>query len=113
MPKYCSHCLSEFREKVEKCPKDGTALTDKKPKAFERLVDFYAASDEMEAEHIVAMLRGEGVVTAVSFSGVSQLPAMSDRRFFVVVLKDDVKKARFLVEQARKDEVISKQGSFI
>lgn len=113
MPKYCSICLGEYKDRVEYCPKDNAKLTNKKPKAYERLVDIYAASDEIEAERIITFLRDEGIVTTESVAGISQLPVASDTRFIIAVLKDDLAQAKKLLNEARQDGIISENGTFL
>lgn len=113
MPHYCPVCLGEYKVQIVKCPKDATLLINKKPPAFDRLVDIYAASDEIESERIVLFLRDKGFVARESISGISQMPVVSDTRFIISVLKEDRKEARAVLEQARNDKVISRNGNFL
>ena len=113
MPKYCPVCLGEFKDSVIMCPKDQTSLVTDKPAAIEKLVDIYAASDEIEAERIIVFLREEGLLARQYRSGISQLPSVSDDRHIVSVLKDNRSQARGLIEQARSDGVISNNGTFL
>lgn len=113
MPKYCPACLGEFETTITVCPKDQVALTTKKPPSFHQLIDIYTASDEIEAERLVTFLQSEGIVVHESTSGISQLPVVSDTRIYITVLKEMAKKAKALIEQARKDGVISTNGTFL
>lgn len=113
MSKYCPICLGEYKEHVEVCPKDGEPTTNVRPKEFERLVDLYDASDEMEAEHIIALLRDNQLVAKYSRAGISQMPVASDDKFIICVVKENKSEAKKLIERARTDGIISHNGSFL
>lgn len=112
MSHYCPKCLAEYRDDIPTCPRDKSRLTKTKPASYERLVDFYAASDEMEAEHLISLLAEENIIARESPTGISQLPVASDTHFVIAVLREDLARAKAFVEQARRDEVISAKGSF-
>ena len=112
MPKYCPVCIGEYQDTVKECPKDKSMLVTKKPVSYERLVSFYLANDEVEAEHIIALLNDEGIMASESVTGISQLPVASDKQIIIAVIRDEVKRASQLIEQARRDGIISQNGSF-
>jgi hypothetical protein len=113
VPKYCPICLSEFKAGISDCPKDKVPLVSQKPKEFERLMDIYAASDEIEAERIIVFLRDNDMIAKETRTGISQMPVASDTRFLISVLKETVDKAKRLIEKARNDGVISRNGNFL
>lgn len=113
MPKYCPICFGEFKEQMTVCPKDKANLVDAKPVEIERLLDIYAASNEIEAERIIAILEDEGIFATESQTGISQLPVSSDTRYIIAVFKENAMAAKKHLEQARKDQVISENGGFI
>jgi hypothetical protein len=113
MPKYCPICFAEFKDVVKDCPKDNVALLNKKSKEIERLIDIYAASDEIEAERIVAFLQDKNIDAQKSTSGISQMPAVSNIRFIISVVKESEKPAKAVITQARIDGVISFNGNFL
>jgi hypothetical protein len=113
MPKYCPTCLGEFKDTVKTCPKDQAVLSDKKLAVSDRLIDVYVASDEMEAERIMALLEEEGILATESSSGISQLPTIGDSRFIIAVQRGSIKQSKSVIEQARHDGVVSLKGVFI
>lgn len=113
MSKYCHTCLGEFKNSLTNCPNDHALLSDKKPVSFEKLVDLYAASNEIEAERIVTFLRDKGLMARISRPGISQMPVVSDTHYLVSVLSDDVKAARDLIERAIEDGVLLSGGFFL
>jgi hypothetical protein len=112
MPKYCPVCLGEYQDNIKECPKDKSLLLIKKPSSYERLVNCYLASNEIEAEHIISLLNDEGIVARVSTTGISQVPVASEQQFVIAVIKEEIKRAKLLIEQARRDGIISQNGSF-
>ncbi len=112
MSKYCPQCLGEFKSTVNVCPRDNAALTHDKPPSYARLIDFYSVDDKLEAEHVISLLNAEGIVARESVGGISQLPVASDTRFAIAVLREDLKRAKAFIEQARQDGVIADTGSF-
>jgi hypothetical protein len=113
MSKYCPVCFSEFQEALKTCPNDNVELLHNKRKEIERFVDIYAASNEIEAERIIAFLHDAKIDSKYAKSGISQMPVVSDTAFVVFVAKEHVKKAKALIEHARDDGVISDNGNFI
>ncbi|OPZ23694.1 MAG: hypothetical protein BWZ03_00416 [bacterium ADurb.BinA186] len=112
MSKYCPACKGEFHDGVQLCPKDQVILVAHLEED-DVLVDFYLAKDEIEAERIGSFLRSEGIYAHESDTGISQVPVVSDEHFVILVLKSERAEARKLIEQARKDHIISTEGSFI
>ena len=112
MSRYCPVCFSEFRDMVKICPKDNIALTDKKPAEVDRLVDIYAASNEIEAERIIAFLRDAHIDAVLLRSGISQLP-MANENFTIAVKRREVDGAKALITRAREDSVISTNGRML
>lgn len=113
MSKYCPVCFSEFKEAVKTCPKDHVELLHSKPTEIERFVDIFAASNEIEAERVVAFLHDAKIAGKYAKSGISQMPVVSDTAFIISVAKEHAKKAKTLIESARKDGVISDNGNFL
>lgn len=113
MPKYCSKCESEFTDDVKTCPTCKQALVTKAPPEDAYFVDIYAAADEIEAERITAFLASIGIRARESISGLSQMPVVSDTRFIISVQQTMLKKAQDAILQARHDQVISEDGSFL
>lgn len=113
MPKYCPVCCGEYKDSVKVCPKDGEALSDKKPPLSDRFIDIYAASDTIEAERIVAFLAQAGILVKEAELGISQLPTLADKHSVIAVQRGHIKESKALIEAARKDGVISSQGIFL
>jgi hypothetical protein len=113
MAKYCPKCCDEFKNNLDVCPVDKVKLMNKPcKKDGEVYVDIYAAKGEIEAERIIAFLADDNIVPRELPEGMAQLPA-SDIRYVLTVLEQDAKRARRLIEDARKDGVISKDGDFL
>lgn len=112
MSRYCPVCFGEFKDAVKTCPKDNVELTDKKPSEVDRLVDIYAASNEIEAERIVAFLRDAQIDAVLLRAGISQLP-MANESFTIAVKKLDITEAKNLITEAREDNVISQNGRLL
>lgn len=113
MPKYCPTCLAEYRDHIDICPVDHSLLTQKRPENFLRLIDFYAASNIVEAELIIALLLDNNIQATESVTGISQLPVADQTRYVIAVAKKDFAEARRVVEQARVDMVISSAGVYL
>lgn len=112
MSKYCPVCQAEFQKNIKQCPGDNVELLAKLEPVDIR-VDIYAAKNEIEAERIVTYLRSEGVKAEKSVGGISQLPVDSDQRVNVMVPKSQVAKAKEMIENAIRDQVISSLGNFL
>jgi hypothetical protein len=84
-----------------------------KPKEIERFVDIYAASNEIEAERIIAFLHDQKIASNYAKAGISQLPVASDTAFIISVAKAQAKSAKTLIKRAREDNVISDDGNFL
>jgi len=113
MTKYCPACFGEFKDNVSICPEDKIELTHKKPAEFDKLVDVYAASGEIEAERIITFLRDKGIDARESTKGISQLPVTGEMGFCIAVFRNEAKRAKEIIKQARKDGVISENGNFL
>lgn len=115
MSKYCPICQGEFKKGIKVCPTDHIELLSKKDASekTEILVDIYAAENEIEGERIRAFLADDGIVGQESATGIAQMPVASDNRYVIGVPQSDERKARKLIERARKDKVISTNGSFL
>ncbi len=112
MSKYCPACKSEFQDDVKICPDDQSKLVSRLG-AEDLPLDIYLAQDEIEAERIVTYLRSEGIDCERSVTGVSQLPAAGDNHFVISVPESKRAEAKICLEQARRDQVISKSGIFL
>lgn len=114
MSKYCPVCQGEFKKGIKICPIDHVELLTKPVKdETEMLVDIYAAENEIEGERIRAFLADDGIMAHDSMTGIAQLPVLSDTRYIIAVLKSDEERARKIVERARKDKVITSNGTFL
>jgi len=113
MSKYCPVCCGEYKDAIKTCPKDGAVLNDKKPPLSDRFIDIYAASDTIEAERIVAFLAEAGILVREAELNLSQLPTLADKRSIIAVQRGHIKDSKALIEEARKDGVISLQGIFL
>lgn len=115
MSKYCPICQGEFKKGIKVCPTDHIELLSKTAAAerTESLVNIYAAENEIEGERIRAFLADDGIAGQESVTGIAQMPVASDKRFIIAVPQSDEKAARKLIERARKDKVISTNGSFL
>jgi hypothetical protein len=114
MPKFCPICEAEFQENQTTCPKDKVPLSKKIAKPHDDYyVDLYAARDEIEVERIITFLRSEGLDCKETLQGMSQLPFLGDEMHLLSVRKSQAKKAESLINKAREDNVISRQGRFL
>ena len=114
MTQYCPICQSEYQDYVENCPNDGAKLSSQpQTESAERpIVDFYAASSDMEALRIVAMLESEGIASQMNKGQISQLP-MVDEPVVVSVNREDLARATHIVQTARRDGIVTVTGMFL
>ena len=114
MTLYCPTCLSEYQDSIDQCPDDGTTLTKVEPKAdTQRPVDdFYAASSQVEASRIEALLKNRGIACTVSRSQMAQLPMVNDP-ILISVNNEDCEKAKEAIEMAISDGILSGSGMFL
>ncbi len=115
MTKYCPICASEYLDSVTHCVDDGTRLTKEKPKtSYETAAyDIYAAANDIEAERIITLLNSEGVPATYYQSNVSSLPSDASKHFIITTPAKSRNVALALIQNARKDGVISDTGMFI
>lgn len=113
MPQYCPVCFGEYKDTVTVCPKDSASLSSKKLPTSDRFIDVYAARDELEGGHILTLLEEEGISAHQADIGISQIPSLGDNRFIIAAARGSIKQAKLVIEQARKDGVISQKGIFL
>jgi len=114
MTRYCPTCKSEFKQQLSRCPDDGSPLMAKPAREKHYVLkDIYAAANEIEAERIAAFLAEDGVIAEIFRRGVAQLPMTGDTHYLIAVDKEHAVHARRLIENARKDHIISANGFFL
>lgn len=114
MSKYCPICEGEFKKGIKVCPVDHIQLLDKPVvESTNYFIDIYAAENEFEGERIRAFLTDKGISSQETQEGIAQMPVASDSQFIIAVPKSDAEKARRLIEEARLDQVITSNGSFL
>jgi hypothetical protein len=114
MTRYCPTCKSEFRTQLSHCPDDKTQLVPKA--AHEKnlvLSDIYAAANEVEAERIIAFLVPKGIAAEIFRRGIAQMPMAGDNHYLIAVDKAHIAHSKRLIENARKDHIISSDGFFL
>lgn len=116
MVKYCPVCEAEYQDAASQCPEDQAKLSTEKPvhplddQAF---VAAYAATNELEAGRIVAMLQDENIEGMVRQTTNSVFPGAAGMRFLLLVPGKDRAAAVQLIQQAINDEVLSQTGSYV
>ncbi len=115
MTKYCPICESEYQNSISVCPDDGGKLSAHpvRKKLEASATDIYAAAGEIEAECIVAFLQDIGIVADKYQTNLPQLPSPGDTRHIIAVPVQSQAKAIDAIKHARKDGVISDEGSFL
>jgi hypothetical protein len=58
-------------------------------------------------------LKEDGVLASFSPSGISQMPNIGDNRYIIAVQRGHIKQAKEIIEEARRDNVISTKGIFL
>ena len=74
---------------------------------------FYAASSDLEARRIVAILQDEKIEAMARETTNSVFPGAAGMRFLVLVPSEKRQECAQMVQQAINDEVISSEGSYI
>jgi hypothetical protein len=77
------------------------------------LLDVYAASSQIAAERIVLMLQDQGLQAECRESSVSGFPSVGTARFLIVMPANQGERAKSLIEEAIRDEVIPGEGTFL
>lgn len=116
MTKYCHVCESEYQDTATQCIEDNAKLSDEPPShplADASFVAFYAASNDLEARRIVAILRDESIEAMARETTSSVFPGASGLRFLVLVPSEKRTACAQMIQQAINDEVLSDAGSYI
>ena len=115
MTKYCPACDTEYQDGLDSCLDDGELLLDAPAIRVDRSenIDIYSAANELEAEHIVAMLNGLGILAELFSPQIAQLPLLSDNRYIIAVPRAEKVQAVEHINDARSDGIISNTGSFL
>tara|TARA_B100000683_G_scaffold229997_1_gene230717 strand:+ start:2514 stop:2870 length:357 start_codon:yes stop_codon:yes gene_type:complete len=116
MVKYCPVCETEYQDATTNCAEDNAKLSNDKPAHpldEESFVAFYAATNELEARRIVAILADENVEGMVRETTNTVFPGAAGMRFLVFVPANARSSAAQLVQQAINDEVLSQDGSYV
>jgi len=115
MTKYCPLCENEYQDSLSICPDDNEKLFNAPSVHIDRALseDVYAASNEIEAECIVAFLFDAGISSQIFRPQVSALPNLSDGRYVITVGKSDKENAVQHIRQARVDGAITNDGVFL
>ena len=116
MPKYCHVCDTEYQDSVTVCAEDNAKLVNEPP--AHPLNDasfsaFYAASSDLEARRIVAILQDENIEAMARETTNSVFPGAAGMRFLVLVPSDKRQECAQMVQQAINDEVLSNEGSYL
>jgi hypothetical protein len=115
MTKYCPLCESEYQDAVLVCPDDSEKLFDAPSLKIDRTLsaDIFAASNEIEAECIVALLEDIGIPAQLFRPQVTPFPNLGDEHFVVAVRVIDKEPALEAIRTAQQDGVVSTSGSFL
>ncbi len=111
MPKFCPSCRNEYQDHLASCPADHLDLVAHLL-PLETFVDVYAAVDELEVERLLGYLSAEGIDARELCTGISQLPGLGDS-FVIAVPARSKAKVKALIEEARRDNFISRAGNFL
>lgn len=85
-----------------------------RPHPDEDLVAIYAATNAMEADRIVLMLKDEGIEHVLKQeSSISEIPTVGTQSFLIAVLESDREKAQSVIRQAIEDGVLPKGGTLL
>ncbi len=116
MPKYCHVCGTEYQETITLCVDDNAKLVDEPPShplndaSFSA---FYAASSDLEARRIVAILQEENIDAMARETTNAVFPGAAGMRFLVLVPSEKRQECAQMVQQAINDEVLSSEGSYL
>jgi hypothetical protein len=114
---FCPKCKSEYRAGVTHCADDGEALIDAAPDSLDAvsLVEVYAAYRVIEADRIRSLLEDEGIACFSRGLRRAGFPtgAGSEAPTRIAVPLEKAARAVELIEQARKDEIVSPDGAFL
>ena len=116
MVKYCPVCETEYQDASTHCAEDNAQLSNEKPSHpldQESFVAFYAATNELEARRIEAILQEENIEGMVRETTNTVFPGAAGMRFLVFVPAKARTSAAQLVQQAINDEVLSEAGSYV
>jgi hypothetical protein len=114
---FCPKCKSEYRAGVTHCADDGELLVDARPEDLDavNLVEVYAAYRVIEADRISALLEDDGVPCFTRGLRRAGFPtgAGSEAPTRIAVPQEQAARAVELIEQARRDEIVSPDGAFL
>jgi hypothetical protein len=116
MTKYCHVCEAEYQDSSTHCVEDKAKLSDEPPShplADASFVAFYAASNDLEARRVVAILQDESIEAMARETTSTVFPGASGLRFLVLVPAEQRTACAKMVQQAINDEVLSDEGSYI
>ena len=116
MVKYCPVCETEYQDVSTNCAEDKAKLSNDKPTHpldEQSFVAFYAATNELEARRIVAILQDENIEGMVRETTNTVFPGAAGMRFLVFVPANERTASAQLVQQAINDEVLSEAGSYV
>lgn len=82
------------------------------PTPNEAFVDVYAAANQLEADRLLSLLADESIEGHLSENKVNQFPTDSHHTYVIAVDTDHQESATALIQRAREDGVITKDGNF-
>lgn len=115
---FCPKCKSEYRSDVTHCADDGTELVaslDVDDLSAATLTEIYATYREIEADRITSLLEDEGIACYARGLRRAAFPtgAGSEAPTRIAVRQSKVARAAALIQQARVDGIVSKDGAFL
>ncbi len=82
------------------------------PNPNEAFVDVYAAANKLEADRLLSLLSDDSIEGHLRENKVNQFPTDSHHTFVIAVDAEQEQPATALIERAREDGVITKDGNF-
>ncbi len=112
----CSNCNTEYEDKSGECDNCGGELTSN-PVTEERedYIEFYLASDTMEADLITGILADDSIHTKVRPLRDTPFPVQTNIQdgVAIAVAAHQLKEAVEVIKQAQEDEIIPDTGVFL